>query len=127
VISSRVPRSSNSHSTWTVKSLCRKGGECDATVTSSGGWRKRAAFLAGRYRWSRTVPKAESCGTPGNIQYYITSIDEYSVSMTQMALVRNQWVATSFDGTFINQSTRGCGLSGPGVDERDTLDGTLIR
>lgn len=129
LVTTQIPQKGKpDRSTWRTVPLCKKGGGCDSRITSTNRWSDRAAYLAGRYRWSRTIKKLYTCGSPGNIDYYITGIYDYDITIDKMALVRDEWVGASFDGTLIGRATRGCGFSmGSNVWEKWTIHGTLVR
>ena len=68
--------------------------------------------MAGRLRFTRQEDKWFTCGSGGNIDYYITAILEYDFHPTRMRLLGDKWIVTAFEGRSKERGTRGCGLSG---------------
>jgi hypothetical protein len=99
---------------WRILAACREGGSCNARVESvNNDWKASAAWRGGLYRWARNVKKAYTCGSGGNVDYNIDATYEYSIRGQKVRWDGENWVISSFRGTFVSKGLRGCGLSGP--------------
>jgi hypothetical protein len=99
--------------TWRISSRCKTGGGCDLKIHSkSGHYDVKAAFVKGKYRFSRAIPKSYTCGSGGNVDYYITEVRSDSFRVKRMKLIKDEWVATQLQGLEDEDGTRGCGLTG---------------
>jgi hypothetical protein len=114
LISSNLPDSpERDTATWRFKPTCKTGGGCMLTVRSVSGWYDaRAAFVKGRYRFARRVPKDFYCQSNGEILYYMTGVREYTLKVVAMKLLKGEWIATRLEGVNEEHGTRGCGFTG---------------
>lgn len=116
--------------TWVVTPKCDQGA-CDIEVQSyyrkppSPHWTKVGLLTKGGYAFSRNDSQAFTCGSGGNISYYIPAVYSYTFAVTKMALIGGEWVATQVQGELNSRGTRGCGLSGP-PEEKEAIRGTLV-
>lgn len=125
LISSDIPGSPRiQRSRWQIDARCKSGGSCTARVHSNKKWNATAAWRGGLYRWARTIAKAYTCGSGGNIDYTIDATYEYSIRGTRVKWDGTDWVIASFRGTFTSKGVRGCGLSGP-PEEKYSILGKL--
>jgi len=113
--------------TWNVRATCKTGGECDAVIAWNDGAHSRAGYLAGQYRFSETIQKSYTCGSGGHVDYSMAGVYNYSLTMTDMALINDEWVATTFQGKYDGVATRGCGFSPAGVWETWSMTGHIVR
>ncbi len=82
----------------------------------SGKYELRAAFIHGKYRWTRKVTGLFGCGVVGN-NTPIEAQEEVVIQPTGVRLVEGAWVVSAFTGSLRDLGTRGCGLLGA-PDER---------
>ena len=100
---------------WRISPKCKAGGGCDLNIHSiSGKYDAKAAFVNGKYRFSRKVPRSYTCGSGGNVDYYITEIRTIFLTVKKMILDGDQWIATKLEGIEDDDGTRGCGLQEAG-------------
>jgi hypothetical protein len=126
LISSDIPESNRvEQNRWRIHARCKEGGSCNARVESlTNNWKATAIWRRGNYRWARTIKKSYTCGSPGNVDYYIDATYEYSINGERVRWNGTNWVIASFSGTFTSKGLRGCGLSGP-PEEKYAIQGKL--
>jgi hypothetical protein len=113
------------HNRWHVDARCPQGGSCNVIVESlNNDWKVTGTWRKGNYRWARSIKKAYTCGSGGNVDHYIAATYEYTIHGQKVKLVDGEWVISSFDGTFFSKGLSGCGLSGPG-SEKYAIQGKL--
>lgn len=117
--------------TWVLTPKCQGGG-CDVLVESYSKhipgphWSSKALLLKDGYQFSRNEPKAYTCGSGGNVDYWIPAVYSYSFEVTKSKLVDGMWVAIQVQGEIGSRGTRGCGLSGP-PEEKHAIRGRLMK
>lgn len=81
---------------WTITPNCANP-PCTTRIESSGDWTARAAFVHGRYRWTRVLRGLYFCEI-GDERTEIDATGEYVVKPTVMRNVDGAWVVTRFSG-----------------------------
>jgi hypothetical protein len=127
LISSDVPEPERvQQHRWRFEARCRVGGECNARLEStSGDWRATAIWRRGLYRWARSINKAYTCGSGGEIDYYIDGTYEYSIRGRKVRWTGDDWAISRFEGTLTSKGRRGCGLSGP-PQQKYAITGKIV-
>lgn len=102
---------------WRFLPVCRTGA-CDLSLESiSASYTERVPYMNGKYRFSHRVPKAYTCGTGDNIDYYVTAVRNVTFAVSQMRLIDGEWIATKLTGSEEERGTKGCGLEGIGTSK----------
>jgi hypothetical protein len=126
LLSSNIPGSDRvEQNRWKIEARCKEGGSCNVRVESlTNRWKSTGIWRKGNYRWARSISRAYTCGSSGNVDYYIGATYEYSIRGQRLRFVDGEWVISSFDGTLDSRGVRGCGLSGT-AEEKWAIQGKL--
>lgn len=65
-----------------------------------------------------------TCGSGGEIDYYIDATFEYSIRGRRVRWGGSDWIISRFEGTLTSKGLAGCGLAGP-PQEKYAIEGRL--
>lgn len=115
----------NSVGTLSFDPNCKKGPCATLVIHQSAkkaySWTARAAYVKGRYRWTRVAHYAYSCTIAGDLTK-IPANTSYSLKGTKVQLIDGQWVIARFTGEEESDGTKSGGCF-PSASERYVLKG----